>query len=445
MTSAGRWLLENVVIVPLDGPPTAPLGDVRFGAIRLDGDRIVAVGQLPRTTGERVVDGRGATVTPGFVQGHVHATQTLFRGLADDRPLLPWLQDRIWPLEHAHDADSTRLSADLTFGELLRSGTTTVQTMESVRHAEVTAAVARDSGMTVITGNCLMDVAAPGMPAGMATSASAALQITDELRRAFDGQGNGATRLRVCVAPRFVLSVSPELARDAAGIAAQHDLRIHSHAAEHPDEVAAVRERFGRDYLEVLAEQGLLGARTGLAHCVHLTDRERELLAATGTAVLHCPSTNLKLGSGIARVRDLAEHGIPIAIGADGAPCNNRLSMLTELRQAALLQSLVAGPGAWPAARALWTATRGGALALGLDDTGSIAPGQRADLLLWDLDDPTLGSGDVASRLVYAADERHLQTVFVGGRPAALPDFTELARERDRHVPALLARAGIAR
>src|SRR5690606_35081536 len=137
---------------------------------------------------------------------------------------------------------------------------------------------------------------------------------------------------------RFVLSVSERLARDAAAYAQQHGLRLHTHAAEHASEVAAVRARFDRDYVQVLADQGQLGEGTSLAHCVHTTDAERDLLRQTGTSVLHCPSTNLKLGSGIAPIADYRRRGIDVALGADGAPCNNRLSMLTEMRQAALLQ-----------------------------------------------------------------------------------------------------------
>lgn len=439
------WLLTDVDIVAMNGPAAQPLGEIRRGALRIRGDTIAAVGALVPEAGERVVDGAGAVVTPGFVQGHVHATQTLFRGLADDLALLPWLQQRIWPLEHAHDEASTRASAELTFAELIRGGTTTVQTMESVRHAEITAAVASASGLTVITGNCLMDVIGDGVPKGMATTPAEALRRTDELRRAFDGHG----RLHIAVSPRFVLSCSDGLMRDAALYAELHGLRLHTHAAEHPDEIAAVRTAFGRDTIEVLDAQGVLGPRTALAHCVHTSIADRERLAATATAVLHCPSTNLKLGSGIAPIADYDRRGLRLALGADGAPCNNRLSMLTELRQAALLSCFAAGPGAFAAERALWTATRGGALALGLDDVGHLVAGARADLLLWQLDD-ALGSGPVAGRLVYAATEAQLRDVVLGGEfvvRGGTPcdrDFAAAARRAAAALPDVLRRAGLA-
>lgn len=454
MTTTDTWLLDDVVLVPMDGPADAPLGAVRRGGIRVRGDRIVAIGALAPAAGERVVAGGGKVATPGFVQGHVHATQTLFRGLAGDLPLLDWLRHRIWPLEHAHDAASTRASARLTFAELLAGGTTTVQTMESVRHTEVTCEVARAAGITAIVGNCLMDLADGGVPPGLPTAAAAAIATTDALRRAFHGRD---ARLAIAVAPRFVLSCSDELAEAAAGFARQHGLRVHTHACEHPAEVAAVRARFGRDYIEVLHGQGLLGAHSSLAHCVHTTARERELLVATGTAVLHCPRTNLKLGSGIAEIAAYQRLGLRVAIGADGAPCNDRLSMLAELQQAALLQNLAAGPGVFPATRALWTATRGGARALGLDqEVGSLRAGLRADVLLFDLDDAFLplvadAPESIAGAIVYSATERQLDAVLLGGefvlRGGALQhaDRGELRAAAQQVLPAVLQRAGLGR
>lgn len=449
------WLLENVVLVPMDGPPEAPLGNVRRGALRIRGDRIVALGDLAARPGERTVDGRGDVALPGFVQGHVHCTQTLFRGIASDLALLPWLQRRIWPLENAHDAASTRASARLTFAELLFGGTTTVQTMESVRNTEVTCEEALASGLTVITGNCLMDTHEDGVPPGLPTSAADNLARTEALWRAFHGRNQ---RLHVAVSPRFVLSCTEELGRSAAALAKQLSLRVHTHAGEHPDEVKVVRERFGRDYVEVLHDQGLLGERTSLAHCVHTTPRERDLLRTTRTAVLHCPSTNLKLGSGIAPIPEYRRLGLRVAIGADGAPCNDRLSMPTELRQAALLQCHAAGPGVFRAEHALWIATRGGAEALGLaDEVGSLRPGLRADVVLFAFDEAQLPAAtgapipDVATTIVYVADERCIRAVLCGGEFVKADhtllrfDRREVRARADEALPKVLQRAGLAR
>ncbi len=439
-------LLTGLTIVPVDGPDDAPTGTIRAGSIRIDGEAIAAIGDLEPREGEVRVDCTGLTAFPGFVQGHVHYCQTLFRGLADDLALLDWLQQRIWPLEAAHDADSTRASAELSVIALLRGGTTTAQVMESVRHAEQSFEVAARSGMTTILGNCWMDVD-ENAPPGFVTTTAEALAISEQLCDRFDRQG----RLRYAVSPRFILSCTDALSRDAAAFAKDRDVRIHTHAGEHPDEVVAVRARAGTDYLLALDAQGLLGPRTGLAHCVHLNDAERDVLRSSGSAVLHCPSTNLKLGSGIAPIARYREVGIPVAIGVDGAPANNRLSALTELRQAALLQSQATAPGNWPADQALFTMTRGGARALGLEDElGSIEVGKRADLVLCDLETPDLHpGGPPVGRLVYSAADEHVRHVLVGGRFAvrdgAVCDFdaeaisARAAEERD----ALLTRAGL--
>jgi 5-methylthioadenosine/S-adenosylhomocysteine deaminase len=444
-------LVRDATLVPMDGPADDPVGHARIGCIRVRKDRIADL--LPpgaaREPGEGVVDARGLVATPGFVQGHVHFCQTLFRGLADDLPLMDWLRERIWPLEAAHDARSTAASAELSLAELVRGGTTTVQVMESVHHAEESFAAAAAAGVTATLGNCLMDVPGDGVPPRLVLSAGESLRRCEALIREFHGRG----RLRFALSPRFILSCSEGLARDAAALAAQHGLPVHTHAAEHPAEVSLVQARFGRSYVTALHGQGLLGPRTSLAHCVHTTDADRQVMLATGTAVLHCPSANLKLGSGIAPIAAYARAGLRIALGADGAPCNNRLSALTEARQAALLQACAAGPGAWPAARALEAATCGGARALGLEnDVGSLAPGKRADILLFDLESLGLaGGGDLASRLVYAATEGDLRHVLVGGRWAVRDgelvgiDGAGVRERAEAARSALLTRAGLAR
>jgi 5-methylthioadenosine/S-adenosylhomocysteine deaminase len=446
-------LVTDVMVVPMDGPPNDPLGDVRRGSIRIHGGRIAAIGALEPEPGETAVAGDGMVALPGFVQGHLHYCQTLFRGLADDLPLMDWLQRRIWPLEAAHDDASTRASARLSVAELLLGGTTTTQVMESVRHAEQSCAVAAASGMTTVIGNCLMDLADPHAPAGLSTTTDEALELVASLHQQFHGMHG---RIHYAVSPRFILSCTDELARAAAEYANAHGLAVHTHACEHPDEIALVRARTGRDYILALHDQGLLSERTSLAHCVHTTHAERDALVATGTAILHCPTTNLKLGSGLAPIAEYRSLGLRVGLGADGAACNNRLSMLTELRQAALLQATIAGPGTWPAATALHAATAGGAAALGLaDEVGSLTPGKRADLVLFDLS-PGRGAGlgpggDLVSRLVFTAETANVRHVMVGGewcvRDGALTsmDAAAIADDADRQLTSLLSRAGLAR
>ncbi|MBI5849662.1 MAG: amidohydrolase family protein [Planctomycetes bacterium] len=446
-------LWRDLLIVPMDGPRHAPLGEVRRADLAIAGDRITGIGALAPRPGDRVRDGCGKVALPGFVQGHVHFCQTLFRGLADDLPLLDWLRERIWPLEAAHDADSVRASAELSVAELLRGGTTSVQAIETVRFTEETFAVCGRVGLTAIAGNSLMDVFEPGVPDALPCDAREALRISEELCDAWHGEG----RLAYAITPRFVLSCTDRLARDAAEFARARGLRVHTHACEHEAELAAVHARFGAGYLATLDAQGLLGPRSSLAHCVHVTGRERALLEASGASVLHCPSANQKLGSGIAPIASYQTAGVRIALGADGAPCNNRLSALTELRQAALLQALAAGPGAWKAEHALAALTCGAADALGLGDVGRLVPGKRADLVVLDLRDARLGvhrserGEDVVSRVVWAADEAAIDTVLLGGkevvRGGALLecDLGSIAARAQGALARVLTRAGLAR
>lgn len=434
--SSPRRRVDGVLLVPMDGPPQSPLGEVRRGSVRWDGDRITGVGALAPEPGEVAVDGSGLVALPGFVQGHVHLCQTLLRGLADDLPLMDWLRERIWPLEAAHDEASTRASAELAIAELLRGGTTTIQAIESVRHTEQAIAALRASGMQAIVGNCLIDEAGAGVPPALVTGTREALALMAELHASCGGA------VQFAVSPRFVLSCSDALLEAAGAFAAEQRLRVHTHACEHRDEAADVSARFGAGAIEVLGRHRLLGPRTGLAHCVHVTAPELELLHAHEVAVLHCPSANLKLGSGIAPIAAYARQGLRVALGADGAPCNNRLSALTEMRLAALLQAVSAGPGAWPAAQALRAATIGGAEALRLDaECGSLTVGKRADLLLFDLGEVTTAA-EVASALVYHADERQLRHVFVAGREPQL-DFDAIRAAAQVQRTRLLARASL--
>ena len=446
-------VVRNAAVVSMDdsmadasASDPAPTAD-----LRIRGGRLLEIGAVAAQAGDVEFDASGLVALPGFVQGHLHYCQTLFRGLADDLPLIDWLQDRIWPLEAAHDAESTRLSARLSIAELLRGGTTAAQVMESVHHAEVSFAAARDSRMLTILGNCLMDIAGPGTPAGWVTSRADAMAQVADLHMEFDGL---AGRLHYAVSPRFLLSCSEALSREAAAYATDHQLRIHTHADEHLDEVGLVQQQTGTEYILALDALGLLSPQTTLAHCVHTSPTEREALQATGTAVAHCPTTNLKLGSGVAPIADYEARSIPISLGSDGAACNNRLSALTEIRQAALLASMQAGPGQWPAHRALHAATLGGASALGVaDQVGSLEPGKRADLIL--LRGPTRSApwtyAELVSHIVYSAETEDIRHVLVGGewsvREGSLTsiDVDQLHADARHQLPALLSRAGLSR
>ncbi len=391
------------------------------------GDRIAEIrprggspGKRPGTAKDqasfvRVVDATGMAVMPGFIQAHVHLCQALFRGRADDLPLLDWLKQRIWPFEAAHDPSSLRASADLGLLEMMLAGTTTILDMGTVAHHEVVFQACDDSGIRAISGKTMMD-AGDGVPVGLRESTKSSLRESERLCRRWHGAAGG--RLGYAYAPRFILSCSEDLIRQAAALAGESGALIHTHVSEHASEREAVRRALGDTDIALLERWGVTGPKAILAHGVQLTDDEALGIARAGTRIVHCPSANLKLGSGIARVAELDRMGVRLALGADGAPCNNNLDPFVEMRHAALLAKIRTGVTDMPAQRTLRLATIDGAVALGLDGiTGSIEIGKRADLALVRLDTPHAEpASDVLSKLVYACTARDVVHVFVDGK-----------------------------
>ena len=358
--------------------------EVVRGSVGVVDGRIAFVGEMPAahaaTRFDETVDANGALLLPGFIQTHIHLCQTLFRTLADDRPLLDWLRARVWPLEAAHDPGTLRVSARLAAAELLKSGTTAALTMETVHGTDAVFEALEPTGLRATVGKCLMDSDALA-PARLQEAAAPAIEESLALHKRWHGAANG--RLRVALAPRFAVSCSRDLLERVAGAAQAHGLLVHTHASENRDEVALVRELTGMSNLDYLASTGLATPHLCAAHCVWATDAEQAMMAERGVKVMHCPGSNLKLGSGIAPIVDMRRRGITVSLGADGAACNNNLDMFTEMRLAATLQAVKYAPGALTARDALWMATREGAKTLGLDaEIGSVEAGKRADLIL---------------------------------------------------------------
>jgi 5-methylthioadenosine/S-adenosylhomocysteine deaminase len=391
----------------------------------LDADVEVRVGRIAalRPRGRRrrpgprtgVVDCSGLILIPGLVQAHIHLCQTLFRGLADDLSLEDWLAKRIWPLEAAHTPDSVYWSALLGAAELLLGGTTAILDMETVRHTDAAFRALEEIGLRATAGKCLMDAASN--PAGLRESTDRAMQEAADLCARWHGAAQG--RLRYCFAPRFAPSCTGPLLRAVSDAAERAGAVIHTHAAETPVELELVKRTTGHDEIAYLDSVGIAGPRAALAHCVWADQDAVGRLARAGTNVVHCPSSNLKLGSGIAPIPEMLAAGCHVALGADGAPCNNRLDGFEEMRLAALIQKPRLGPEALPATKVLELATLGGARALGLEhEIGSIEVGKRADLVALDLSGPhgQPDSADLASRLVYAARAADVRHVLVDGR-----------------------------
>jgi cytosine/adenosine deaminase-related metal-dependent hydrolase len=448
---AAPLIIQGGSVITLDDAGTVhPCGDVL-----VEGDRIRQVGSVPESAaaGARRLDASGAVVLPGFVQTHVHLCQALFRNQAEELGLLDWLRCRIWPLEAAHDPETLAASADLGLAELLLGGTTSLLDMATVHHTEVVFQRAEAMGIRLTGGKALMDCG-DGVPAGLLEQTAAACEENRQLARAWHGQAGG--RLRYAHCPRFILSCSDELLAALPGEMAEDGVLMHTHAAEHPSEVPLVRARTGASGIEALELRDLLGPRTCLAHCIQVSKTDLQLLARTGTAVAHCPSSNLKLGSGVCDVPALLAAGIRVGLGADGAPCNNRLSMFTEMRLAALLQVPVYGPGVLSAGRVLELATREGAAILGLENRiGSLEAGKQADLVVIDLEQPHTAPAPPLDRLaevlVHAATPgcvRHTLVdgeVLVENHTLTRVDRQRIVAEAQRLLPRCLTRAGLAR
>ena len=419
------------------------------GCVSVRGGRITAIGHEPDAQHDRTIEAGGAFLLPGFIQTHLHLCQTLFRGFADDLNLMAWLRQRIWPMEAAHTPASLRAATRLACAELLRSGTTSILTMETVHETDAVFEAATEMGIRATIGKCMMDAPSPEAPARLREDTYRSIDESLALHRRWDGTADG--RIRGAFAPRFAVTCSRELLEAVASLSAQERALVHTHASEQREEIAIVRRATGKSNIEDLADVGLASSRVCAAHCVWVDERECDLLATHDVKVMHCPGSNLKLGSGLAPVPELLARGVCVSLGADGAACNNHLDMFGEMRLAATLQALRNGPGALPAKQALWMATRNGARTLGLEhEIGSIEVGRRADLILIDSRGAHLQPGpDPYSTIVYAARPGDVRLAMVGGE--VLVDEFMLARADEREIAvtarteaqALAARAGL--
>ncbi len=439
-------LVRSGVIVTMNDAFDVIEGDVSV----VDG-RIAAIQSHVTTPHDTVVDARGGFVLPGLIQTHIHLCQTLFRGYADDLPLMDWLRARVWPMEAAHNASTLKTAARLAVTELLASGTTSILTMETVHDTDVVFEAAAESGIRATIGKCMMDADAQ-VPRRLQERTRLSIDESVALRKRWDGAANG--RLRAAFAPRFAVSCSRELLEQVAALSAEQSALVHTHASESRAEIAIVRDiSGGMSNIEYLAATRLASPRLCAAHCVWVDDDEQARLAEHDVKVLHCPGSNLKLGSGIAPVSAMLKRGITVSLGADGAACNNRLDLFDEMRLAATLQAVREAPGALPARQTLWMATRAGARTLGLErEIGSIEPGKRADLIVVDRERPHLAPGpDPYSTLVYAARGTDVRTTVVDGT-VLVDDFAPLrvdraalAAEARRAAREVAERAGISR
>ena len=350
---------------------------------------------------------------PGLVNAHTHAAMTLMRGLADDLPLMRWLEDHIWPAEKRHvSPDFVRDGTLLACAEMLKGGITCFNDMYFFPEAALEAALA--AGMRSAHGVIVIE-----FPSAYAADPADYLRKGLETRDRYRDEPLAS----FCLAPHAPYTVSDETLKKVATLAAELDVPVHIHLHETQEEIERSLAEHGVRPLERLARLGALGPNLIAVHCVHLEPSEIALLARHGCSVAHCPSSNLKLASGFAPVASLLKNNINVALGTDGAASNNRLDMFQEMRTAALLAKAVARDAqALPAHAALRAATLGGAQALGLTERiGSIVPGKVADLVALALEGPELEPCfDPLSHLVYAAGREHVTHVWVAGEARVL-------------------------
>ena len=405
-TPADILITNGLVLTMDDRQQTFPAG-----AVAICADRIAAVGKADEIAAGkpgRVIDARGGIIMPGLVNTHTHAAMTLFRGLADDLPLMTWLNDHIFPAEAALNPHQVYGGALLACAEMIMSGTTTFCDMYLFEDA--VARAAQKAGIRAVVGEVLFDFASPnyGSPAqGFA--------YTETLIKAYRGD----PLITIAVEPHSPYLCAPAVLNQAFALAGQHGIPMVIHLAETAGEVATLRERYGRTPVEHLEALGVLAPNVLACHCVMLTEHDIELLKRRDVKVSHNPESNMKLASGVAPVPQLLDAGICVGLGTDGAASNNNLDLFLEMDTAAKLHKVhCLDPTVLDAGTVLRMATIDGARALGLSERiGSLEPGKQADVIILDTHRPHLvPMYHPVSHLVYAARGSDVETAVINGR-----------------------------
>ena len=436
---AGSVLYRNGLIVTMDDAGR----EFDSGWLLVRDGLLEAVGEDTPPSADETIELAGALVTPGLVNTHHHLYQTLTRAWAQDSTLFEWLKE-LYPVWASIDAESVYAAARTGLAELALSGCSTVfdhhyvfpRGQEGLVEAEVQAA--RELGVRIVASRGSMDlgVSQGGLPPdSLVEEIDEILADTERLVSLQDGD-----RVQLVVAPCSPFSVTSDLLRESAAAARSLGLRLHTHLAETADEEEYCRAHYGCRPVEYLDSLGWLADDVWCAHCIHLSSADITRLAATRTGAAHCPTSNARLGSGIAPVRDMLDAGVAVGLGVDGSASNERSDLAFEVKQALLVARLRDGPKAMTARDGLWLATRGGAAVLGRDDVGSLEPSKRADFAVWRTDGLEFGGArDLVAELVLGGPQR-VDRLVVGGehvvRSGALAraDETEIAREHRRQA-----------
>jgi 8-oxoguanine deaminase len=438
-------LLQNGWICPLDDSGA----EHESGWVLVRDGLVEAVGGGAAPAADEVVDLGGAVVTPGLVNTHHHLYQTLTRARAQEATLFEWLRE-LYPVWAQIDAESEYAAARTGLAELALSGCTTVfdhhyvfpRGRSGLWEAEVQAA--QELGLRIVAARGSMDlgVSDGGLPPdSLVESIDEILADTERLAGLQDEGG----MVQLAVAPCSPFSVTKELMRESAELARRLRLRLHTHLAETVEEDEYCQELYGCRPVEYLEELGWVAGDVWCAHCVHLSPSDVAAFGRAGVGVAHCPTSNLRLGAGVAPVKELVAAGAPVGLGVDGSASNERSDLFFEVKQALLVARGRGGPRAMTVREALRLGTRGGAAALGRDDIGQLAPGKRADIAVWRTDGLELGGAetDPVAGLVFSAPHR-VDRLYVAGaevvrdRRLVRADEDEIAREHRKAARRLL-------
>ncbi len=427
--------------------------ELRGASVRVRGGRITAVGDLTPETGEAVIDARGCVVTPGLVNTHHHLYQSLTRAVpgGQDALLFGWLR-RLYPIWSLFGPEEMFVSAQTGLAELALSGCTMssdhLYLFPNGSRLDDTIAAAQEIGLRFHPTRGAMSIGESdgGLPPDALVENEAA--ILSDMVRVIDTFHDGAdgAMCQVGVAPCSPFSVTRDLMRDAAILARDKGVMMHTHLAENDEDIAYSLEKFGCRPGQYAEDLGWTGDDVWHAHCVKLDGQEIDLFARSRTGVAHCPCSNCRLGSGIAPLRAMRDAGVPVGLGVDGSASNDAGNLVAEARQAMLLQRVARGADAMSAREALRIATRGGAEVLGRHDCGQISPGKCADIAIWDTRGiESAGSWDPAALLL--AGPTQVRDLIVNGRAVVRDgqmvtvDMPALVERQNRLANALAERA----
>jgi cytosine/adenosine deaminase-related metal-dependent hydrolase len=430
-------LLADAYVATMDDAGT----EHENGWVLVRDGMVEAVGDGARPDAERVVGLGGALVTPGLVNTHHHLYQTLTRTRAQQADLFTWLKT-LYPLWGRIDEESEYAAARTGIAELALSGCSTVfdhhyvfpPGRTGIVEAEIRAA--QELGVRIVASRGSMDLGESqgGLPPdALVEEGDAALAATEALA-ALHEDGPGA-RTQIAVAPCSPFSVTKRLMMESADLARRLGLRLHTHLAETVEEEEYCQGIFGCRPVEYLDQVGWLEGDVWCAHCVHLSDADVARFAAVTVGVAHCPTSNLRLGAGVAPVRSMLEAGVPVGLGVDGSASNERGDLFLEVKQALLVARGRGGPDALTARQAVRLGTRGGAEVLGRDDLGTLEPGKCADVAVWRTDGLEFGGADDPVAALVLAGPHRVDRLFVGGEEVVADgrlvraDEAQIARE----------------